>query len=121
MRHSKQRPQSSATVQLHAQQMRSQLTPSEHALWQLLRGLSLGVTFRRQVPIGRYIADFLAPSSRLIVEVDGGYHQRRGAADARRDRHLARFGYRVLRLPEPLVMSQPAQALALVAAALRDA
>lgn len=99
MRHSKQRPQSSAAVQLHARQMRSHLTPSEQALWQLLRGGALGVQFRRQVPIGHYVADFLATSAHLIVEVDGGYHSRRHVADTRRDRDLARLGYRVLRLP----------------------
>jgi very-short-patch-repair endonuclease len=70
------------------------------------------------VPIGRYVADFLAPARRLIVEVDGGYHEQRRVADARRDRELARLGYRVLRLPAALVASQPSQALALVAAAL---
>jgi very-short-patch-repair endonuclease len=69
-------------------------------------------------PIGRFIADFLAPSSRLSVEVDGGYHQRRRVADGRRDRDLNRFGYRVLRLPARLVMAQPSQGLGLVAAAL---
>jgi very-short-patch-repair endonuclease len=90
-------------------------------LWQLLRRRALGVTFRRQVPIGRYVADFLAPAARLIVEVDGGYHQRRRAADGRRDRDLNRLGYRVLRLPASLVMSQPSQALALVSAALAAA
>ena len=101
--------------------MRSQLTPSEHALWLLLRGRRLGVTFRRQVPIGRYVADFLAPARRLIVEVDGGCHERRRVPDARRDRDLIRLGYRVLRLPAALVVSQPAQALACVAAALSAA
>jgi very-short-patch-repair endonuclease len=98
--------------------MRSCLTPSEQALWQLLRGRRLGVTFRRQVPVGRYIADFRAPARRLIVEVDGGYHHRRRVVDARRDRNLARLGYRVLRLPAALVMAQPTEALALVVAAL---
>lgn len=66
--------------------MRSHLTPSEHALWQRLRARALGVTSRRQVPVGRHIADFLAPTARLIVEVDGGYDRRRRVADARRDR-----------------------------------
>jgi very-short-patch-repair endonuclease len=101
--------------------MRSHLTPSEHALWQLLRGRALGVTFRRQVPIGRSIADFLAPAARLIVEVDGGDHVRRRGADARRDRQLTRLGYRVLRLPAALVLAQPSKALALVAIALAAA
>ncbi len=99
--------------------MRFALTPSEAALWAQLSARKLGVQFRRQVPIGRYIADFCAPSARLIVEVDGGYHARRTAADARRDRALARLGFRVLRLPAALVLSQPEEAVARVRRALR--
>ena len=53
--------------------------------------------FRLQAVIGSYIVDFLAPSVRLIVEVDGGYHARRARADERRDRILYRAGYRVTR------------------------
>jgi hypothetical protein len=49
------------------------------------------------VVLGRYIADFLAPSAKLIVEVDGSHHARRVSADARRDEALRRAGYRVLR------------------------
>jgi very-short-patch-repair endonuclease len=83
---------------LHAAQMRSHLNPAEAALWALLQRRQLGVVFRRQVVVlGRYIADFLAPSVKLIVEVDGGYHARRVAADARRDEGLRRAGYRVVR------------------------
>jgi very-short-patch-repair endonuclease len=57
-------------------------------------------SFRRQVVIGeKFIVDFVAPRETLVVEVDGrAYHERRHAADARRDRKLARLGYRVLRL-----------------------
>jgi very-short-patch-repair endonuclease len=90
--------------------MRSALTPSEAALWRLLRGKQLGVWFRRQVPLGRFVADFAAVSARLVVEVDGGYHERRRAADARRDR----VGYRVLRLEASLVVQQPLEAIARV-------
>jgi very-short-patch-repair endonuclease len=50
-----------------------------------------------QVVIGRFIADFAAPTARLVVEVDGEYPSRRRTADARRDRVLRRLGYRVLR------------------------
>ncbi len=57
----------------------------------------------RQVVVGRFVADYLAPAVRLIVEVDGPYHSRRVAADARRDRVLQRLGYRVLRLEAELV------------------
>jgi very-short-patch-repair endonuclease len=118
MRHSGHRRQSSLRVELHARQMRSWLTPSEQALWELIRGRRLGVQFCRQVPVGRFIVDFLAPAQRLVVEVDGGYHARRVVADERRDRVLRRLGYRVLRLPAALVLSAPAEAFALVAALL---
>jgi very-short-patch-repair endonuclease len=57
--------------------MCSQLNPAEAALWAQLKNRQLGVVFRRQVVVlGRYIADFLAPAVKLIVEVDGGYHAR---------------------------------------------
>jgi very-short-patch-repair endonuclease len=75
-----------------ARYMRFEPTASEAALWRALSGKRLGVAFRRQVPIGRYIVDFLAPSARLVVEVDGGYHARRATADARRDAALRRAG-----------------------------
>ena len=52
--------------------MRRHPTPTEHILWQAIRGGRLGVTFRRQVPLGPFIVDFLAPGARLVVEVDGG-------------------------------------------------
>jgi very-short-patch-repair endonuclease len=98
MRHSVTHSQVHPVIELRARQMRSALTPSEQKLWGAIRGSRLGVCFRRQVPLGRFIADFAAPSVRLVVEVDGKYHARRRAADARRDRVLTRMGYRVLRL-----------------------
>jgi very-short-patch-repair endonuclease len=98
--------------------MRSSPTSSEQALWALLRGKQLGVWFRRQVPLGRFIADFAAASARLVVEVDGGYHTARRAADAQRDHALARLGYRVLRLAADEVREQPLEAVARVREAL---
>jgi very-short-patch-repair endonuclease len=78
--------------------MRLALTTTEALLWAELRGSRLGVAFRRQVVISQYIVDFCAPSVRLVVEVDGGYHAGRARADARRDRVLVRLGYRVVRV-----------------------
>jgi very-short-patch-repair endonuclease len=92
-----------AIVTQHARRMRAALTPSEQRLWLAIRGGALGVWFRRQVPLGRFIGDFVAVSARLVVEVDGGYHARRHAADVRRDHALQRLGYRVLRLDAALV------------------
>ena len=72
-------------------------TASEEVVWQVLRGRQLGVTFRRQVLIGRYIVDFVAPAARLVVEIDGNFHESRRRADERRDAALVSAGYRVLR------------------------
>ena len=105
-------------LDLRARQHRSRLTPSEAALWARINRGQLGVWFRRQVVIGRFIVDFLAPKARLAVEVDGGSHAQRRAADARRDRVLRRVGYRVLRLPAELVLRDVAAAVARVRAAL---
>ena len=90
------------------------------ALWRELSSSKLGVAFRRQVPLGgRYIGDFVAPTARLLIEVDGAAHVGRSTAAAvRRDRVLHRLGYRVLRLEASLVMRQPSVAPARVREAL---
>ena len=91
----------------------------ERALWRALAGGKLGVSFRRQLVLGnRYIADFVAPAVRLVVEVDGGIHAVQRAADARRDRNLARLGHHVLRIPAAVVMRDISAAVALVQSAL---
>jgi very-short-patch-repair endonuclease len=78
-----------------------------------------GAKRRRQVPLGgRFIADFVAPAARLVVEVDGAYHARRRRADAARDRKLARLGYRVVRVDAELALRDVAGAVALIRAAL---
>ncbi len=80
-----------------AQQMRRAMTEAEDRLWQELRGRRLDrIKFRRQVPIGRYVADFLCAEAMLIVEVDGSQHAEL-AQDIERDIELKRRGFRVLR------------------------
>jgi adenine-specific DNA-methyltransferase len=66
-------------------------------MWFLLRDRRLGgVKFRRQVPIGPYVADFASIQHRLVAELDGGQHAD-SPNDARRDAFLAGEGWRVLR------------------------
>ena len=114
-RHANRRSQELATRAAH---MRGQATESEARLWSQLRCRRLGVQFRRQVVVAeRFIVDFMAPASAVIVEVDGGYHARRQGADARRQRVLERAGYRVLRFEAAQVMQQ----LPVVVAAIRVA
>jgi very-short-patch-repair endonuclease len=112
-------PKRRAVLETYARQMRAAPTESELRLWVAIRGRKvLGVHFRRQVPLGRHIADFVAAEPRLVVEVDGGYHCHRGAADARRDEAFQRLGYRTLRIGAELVRLDLAAAVALIRAAL---
>jgi len=105
-------------LQQHAHRLRYHPTLSEHQLWAQLRGSRLGVAFRRQLVIGRFIADFACPAARVVVEVDGGVHLARARLDAHRDVLLRRAGWRVLRIPASLVTSNIAAAVALIRAAL---
>jgi very-short-patch-repair endonuclease len=109
----------SRTLETRAQ-LRSSLTESERVLWTLLSAGKTGAWFRRQVVLGQFVVDFAAPARKVAVEVDGGYHRSRRAADARRDRKLARLGYRVVRLDAQLVLRRPAEALARVLLTLEE-
>lgn len=80
-----------------ARDMRHVLTDAENKLWFTLRNRQFfGMKFRRQVPVGNYIADFLCFERNLIVEVDGGQHSD-SIYDAKRDSWLQSEGYRVMR------------------------
>jgi isoleucyl-tRNA synthetase/very-short-patch-repair endonuclease/RimJ/RimL family protein N-acetyltransferase len=80
----------------HARAMRKEMTKEEYLLWEILRDNQLGVKFRRQQPIGAYIADFYSAEALLIVEVDGSQHAE-NSKDAARDAWLKAEGYSVLR------------------------
>ena len=80
--------------------MRFSPTRSEEWLWRRLSGSKTGFAFRRQLVIGPFIVDFACTKVRLVVEVDGGYHEGRQRKDARRDAVLRDLGWQVLRLPE---------------------
>ena len=82
----------------YAQAMRQSQTNAEGLLWYYLRNKQLGgYKFRRQQPIGPYIADFACLPEKLLIEIDGGQHADPNAPDAQRDRFLRQQGYRVLR------------------------
>jgi len=81
-----------------ARRMRREDTGAEARLWNALRDRRLGGRkWRRQVPIGPYIVDFLCLEARLVVEVDGGQHGDQVAYDARRTTYLERQDLRVMR------------------------
>ena len=80
----------------YAKHMRRSPTPAEARFWHYAKNRGIGgMKFRRQVPIGAYIADFLCTEEGLIVEIDGGQHGEERDAD--RDAFLRSLGYRVLR------------------------
>lgn len=81
-----------------ARKLRKQKTPEEAKLWQLLRSRRfLGYKFRRQFPVDKYVADFVCLSKRLIIELDGGQHNK-NPNDATRDEYLQKQGFRILRI-----------------------
>ena len=83
-----------------AKQLRAKTTEPEQLLWKALKNLPVyGTHFRRQVPIGPYIADFACLKARLLIELDGGHHSQDDVAreDGRRTRWLEKEGYRVIR------------------------
>jgi len=99
--------------------MRKRPTNAERRLWSRLRDERLdGLKFRRQVPIGRAIADFVCYEHKLIVEVDGGQHSE-NARDVVRDAELSRRGFRVLRFWNIDVMRNTAGVLDTILAAAR--
>ena len=86
--------------------MRRSLTFNERVLWKLLRDRRLeGLKFRRQVPIGPYIVDFVSFAHRLIVEADGPFHD--AGMDAARDAWLKGQQFVVLRFPNAQITLYP--------------
>jgi very-short-patch-repair endonuclease len=104
-----------------ARSLRRETTVAETMLWRSLRARKLdGLKFRRQVPIGRYVADFLCAEDRFIAELDGAPHENkeRHEHDATRDAWLRAHGYRVLRLSNDIAIGGGDIALDLIRAAM---
>ena len=81
-----------------ARTLRQNMTEAERRIWQILRlNRMKGYKFRRQVPFGHYIADFVCHEARLIVEIDGGQHDRLSPRETERDEFLQSEGSRILR------------------------
>jgi BirA family biotin operon repressor/biotin-[acetyl-CoA-carboxylase] ligase len=81
----------------NARDLRKHMTDAERRLWSHLRRKQLGARFRRQAPIGRYIADFACFDPKLVIELDGGQHDEHRGYDAQRDAWLRAQGFTVLR------------------------
>ena len=103
-----------------AKAMRSEMTDAEAKLWRLLRAKRfVGFKFRRQQPIGPFIADFVCQAARLIIEADGSQHAE-SESDARRTAWLEARGYRVLRFWNGDILTKSDDIAAVIHAALHD-
>jgi very-short-patch-repair endonuclease len=107
----------------NARALRKNSTDAERILWSELRDHRLnGVSFRRQVPIANYIADFACHAAKLVMELDGGQHHadQSEQADAARMARIEAMGFRVLRFSNHDVMTNRAGVLEVIAAAIAE-
>jgi primosomal protein N' (replication factor Y) len=95
------------TQRTRARRLRREQTDAEVRLWFHLRNCQMsGAKFRRQQPLGPFVADFCCMEVGLVIEVDGGQHSERERADARRTQLLEEQGFLVLRFWNNEVLEQ---------------
>ena len=85
----------------NSKELRQNQTDTESVLWYYLRNRGLNnIKFRRQVPIGKYIADFICMEKKLIIELDGSQHleDKDVVYDKNRTQYLNSLGYKVIRI-----------------------
>ena len=107
----------------NARKLRVDSTDAERVLWSELRNHRLnGWAFRRQVPIDRYIADFVCHAAKLIIELDGGQHfsDAHGRSDVRRTMALEAKGFRVVRFTNTDVLINREGVLETIAAVIAE-
>jgi very-short-patch-repair endonuclease len=116
----RQRPANNRVLQDRARALRRSTTLHERWLWEQLRGRRfIDFKFRRQSPIGRYVADFVCFGARLIIELDGSQHAE-SARDVVRDAEVERRGFRVLRFWNNQVIEEEDSALEAILIALQE-
>jgi very-short-patch-repair endonuclease len=104
-----------------AREHRLNPTGAEDALWQALRNAKLGVRFRRQHVIDRFIVDFVCLRLNLVVEVDGPVHETVDSRDAVRDARMAGLGYRTVRFTNAQVLNGLDEVLGAIRREIQDA
>ncbi len=83
-----------------ARRLRREVTGPEMRLWARLRNRALhGCKFRRQMPVGRFVADFVCVEARLIVEIDGSQHAPDDPREMERTAFIESAGYFIMRFP----------------------
>ena len=108
-------------IRAHARYNRMASTNGEKLMWDYLRSFrAAGARFRRQAPIGNYIADFAWLSARIVIEIDGASHETETARqrDARKDEFLRREGFTIIRVGNDDVVANSPSAFAEIEAAI---
>ncbi|MCK6566191.1 MAG: DNA (cytosine-5-)-methyltransferase [Chloroflexi bacterium] len=98
-------PRSNPKTRTRAIELRKELTPAERKLWARIRNDQLGVNFRRQHAIGKYIPDFVCIKKKLIIELDGSQHLEQEEYDGERTKFLESQGYKVIRFWNNQIMN----------------
>ena len=92
----------------NARRLRRSQTLAEARLWTIVRaGRLQGFKFKRQVPVDRYVVDFLCHEGRLVIELDGKVHEHQALHDAERTEVLEACGFHVTRFPNEDVLTDP--------------
>jgi len=82
-----------------SKELRKSQTEAEEIIWEELKAKKLnGLKFRRQVPYDTFVIDFLCPSKKVILEIDGKIHLKTKFRDQERDEYFMEKGYKVLRI-----------------------
>jgi len=91
-----------------AEELRARMTPAEEVLWNVIKINEWHLKFRRQHPISYYIADFYCHKLKLVVELDGGYHNNKEVKiyDEAREKEIKEFGITVIRFKNEEVFNQ---------------
>jgi very-short-patch-repair endonuclease len=103
-------------------QLRQEMTFPERLLWSRLRDCRLaGLRFRRQHPVGPYVADYYCPSAKVVIELDGRSHDGHAAEDRQRQDYLKLQGLRVIRFTNDSVLKNLNGVLEAIADACKSA
>lgn len=90
-----------------ARRLRKEQTDAEGIFWQAVRNRRFhNLKFRRQVPVGKYVVDFLCEAEKLVIELDGEGHALRVKEDSIRTQEINELGYKVLRFWNADIYSQ---------------
>ena len=105
-----------------ARKLRREMSLPEVLLWERLRGGRTGMKFRRQHPIGPYVADFYCAAAKLAIEIDGEVHDRSGQIehDGKRDAFIEENGYQVLRVSAADVMNATDAVVSMIVARVTE-